>query len=178
MLSAVELLGPEMKRLHTMLDGTIAGLTPEQLHAIPGGHPGANTLAWGLWHVVRTEDNIVRFVVQNRRPTVWVEGGYPEKLGLHPAAQGTGMSLEEARALRIADAGVFREYMQKVWASTDELLGAADPALVDRTITIRGMGDMPVVMAVARICLSHGMTHFGEMELARLLVGAGPVTTT
>src|SRR5204863_69523 len=75
------------------------GLTSEQLHTVPAGHPRANTIAWNLWHYVRTEDNVVRFALQNRRPTVWVEGGYPERLGLHPAAQGTGMSTAEAQAL-------------------------------------------------------------------------------
>ena len=43
-------------------------------------------------------------------------------------AQGTGMSIEEAQALRIKDVPLFREYMQKVWGGTDEFLGTLDPA--------------------------------------------------
>jgi len=27
------------------------------------------------------------------------------------------------------------------------------------------------------VCLTHGMTHFGEIELARTIVGAGPVSS-
>jgi hypothetical protein len=63
-MTAVELIQLELKRLRTMLDGSLNGLTPEQLHAVPGGHPKANTIAWGLWHLVRTEDNVVRFVLR------------------------------------------------------------------------------------------------------------------
>ncbi len=175
MLTAAEFIHAELTRLHRSLDRAIADLTPEQLHAVPGGHPKANTIAWGLWHYVRTEDNVVRFVIQSRRPTVWAEGGYAERLALPPVAQGTGMSIEDAHALRIPDIALFKEYMQKVWASTDELFQKADAALLDKTVTIKPLGDMPAIRALGQVGLSHGMTHMGELELARTLVGAGPV---
>src|ERR1051325_2429046 len=119
-MTAVELVHMELRRLHTLLEKSLDGLTGEQLHAVPAQHPKANTIAWVIWHVVRTEDNVVRFVLQNRRAPVWTEGGYGEKLGLPPIAQGTGMTTEDAHALRIKDLELFREYMRKVWASTDE----------------------------------------------------------
>ncbi|MGH7356429.1 MAG: DinB family protein [Candidatus Rokuibacteriota bacterium] len=175
-MTIVELLHLELKRLHRALDGTLDGLTPEQLHAVPAGHPKANTIAWGLWHVTRTEDNVVRFVLQNRRSPVWTEGGYGERLGLPPVAQGTGMSTAEAQALRIKDVALFREYMQKVWASTDELLVTAQPGFWDTKVTIKPLGEMEAVRAIAQVCVAHSFTHFGEMDLARLLVGANAVT--
>lgn len=175
-MTAQDLVHAELKRLHAMLGRSLDGLAPEQLHAIPAGHAAANTIAWVVWHVVRTEDNVVRFVVQNRRPPVWVEEGYAAKLGLPPVAQGTGMSTAEAHALRIPDVDVFREYMRKVWASTDEFFGGADAATFDRTVTVKPLGEMPVIRALAQVCLSHGMLHFGELELARTLVGAGSVS--
>lgn len=175
MITAVEFIQLEMKRLHRMLDRSISGLSLEQLHALPGGHPKANTIAWGIWHYARTEDNVVRYVVQNRRPTVWMEGGYAERLGLPPVAQGTGMSTEEAQALRIKDLDLFREYMQKVWASTEELLAGRDTALLDKTVVVKPLGEMPAYRAIGQVCLAHGMSHFGEIELARTLVGAPTV---
>ncbi len=176
MLTLTEFVQAELKRLHRGLDNALADLTPERLHAVPGGHPKANTVAWGLWHYTRTEDNVTRYVIQNRRPTVWLEGKYGERLGLPPVAQGTGMSTEEAHALRIKDVALFTEYMQKVWASTDELFATADAALLEKAVTIKPLGDMPAIRAIGQVCLTHGMTHFGEIELARTLVGAGPVT--
>jgi hypothetical protein len=174
-MTAVELIQVELKRLRKLLDGGITGLTPEQLHTVPGAHPKANTIAWGLWHVVRTEDNVVRFVLQNRRPPLWTEGGYAEKFGLPPVAQGTGMSIEEAQALRIKDVPLFRAYMQKVWGSTDEFLGTLDPAALDRTVTVKPLGEMTVGRVLAQVCVAHGMMHFGEIELARTLIGAPAV---
>ena len=111
MTTALEFIGSDLKRMHAMLNNAIADLSPEQLHTVPGGHPKANTIAWGLWHYARTEDNVVRFVLQNRRPTVWAEGGYAERLGLPPVAQGTGMSTAEAQAFRLKDIPLFKDYM-------------------------------------------------------------------
>jgi hypothetical protein len=172
-MTAAEMVHMELTRLHAALDESLHGLTPEQRHMVP--HPRANSIAWVVWHVVRTEDGIVRWVVQNRRPPVWTEGGYAVKLGLPPVTQGTGMPTAEAHALRIDDVDLFGEYMQKVWASTDDFFAGADPALFDKTVTVKPLGDMTVLRALAQVCLSHGMTHAGEIELLRTLVGARPV---
>lgn len=170
MLTAADFIRAQLGRLHAGLDKIVTELTPEQLHAVPAGHPKANTVAWGIWHYVRTEDNIVRWVIQERRPPVWTEGGYGPRLGLPPAAQGTGMSTEEAQALRITDLPLFREYTQKVWASTEELFDSATAALLEKTITVKPLGDMTVVQCLGQVGLTHGMTHLGEIELARTLV--------
>lgn len=175
MLTAAEFIQAGITQLHRSLDKAIADLTPEQLHAVPGGHPRANTIAFEIWHLVRTEDNVVRFVIQNRRPTVWTEGGYAERLGLPPVAQGTGMAVAEAQALRIKDAALFREYMRQVWASTDELFASAGPATLEKTVVLKPVGEMPAIRALGQVVLTHGMTHLGEIELIRTLVGAGPV---
>jgi len=177
MLTLTEFVHAELKRLHRGLDKALADLTPEKLHTVPGGHPKANTIAWGLWHYARTEDNVVRYVLQGRRPSVWTEGGYAEKLGLPPVAQGTGMPTAEAQALRIEDLPLFKEYVQKVWASTDEFFARADAAQLEKMVTVKPLGDMPAIQALGQICVTHGMTHFGEIELARTLVGAGPAAT-
>ena len=76
MLTLSEFVHAELKRLHRGLDKTLTDLTPEQLHTVPAGHPKANTIAWGLWHYARTEDNVVRWVLQ-ARGTVG-GGGCPE----------------------------------------------------------------------------------------------------
>jgi hypothetical protein len=172
MLIAADFIRANLKRLHAGLDKVMAELTPDQLHAVPAGHPKANTIGWGVWHYTRTEDNIVRWVIQERKPPIWVEGGYGEKLGLPPAAQGTGMSTAEAQALRIQDVALFREYMGKVWAGTDELIAGASPTLLDKVITVKPLGEMSVVQCLGQVGLTHGMTHLGEIELARTLVGA------
>lgn len=177
MITAVEFIQGGLKQLHGNLEKQLDNITPEQLHAVPAGNAKANTIAWGLWHYVRTEDNVVQYILQNKKTPIWMEGGYAAKTGLPEMAQGTGMPTAEAQALRIKDLGAFKEYMGKVWAATDALLARNDPALLDRMVTIKPLGEMHAVRALGAVCLTHGMTHFGEIELARTLVGAGSVTT-
>ena len=45
MLTAADFIRAQLARLHAGLDKSLADLTPEQLHAVPGGHPRANTIA-------------------------------------------------------------------------------------------------------------------------------------
>ena len=175
MMTAIEFIHVEVGRLHKMLDGTLSEISVEQLHAVPAGHPRANTIAWGVFHCVRTEDNIVRFVLQDRRPPVWTEGGYAERLALPPVAQGTGMSTADAQALRIKDVDLFREYMRRVWASTEDLFATAAAGFFDKSVTIKPLGEMPAFRALGQVVVSHGLMHVGQMELIRTLVGANPV---
>jgi hypothetical protein len=130
----------------------------------------------GLWHYARTEDNVVQYILQKKKPPIWVEQGYAAKTGLVETAQGTGMPTAEAQALRMKDLGAFKEYMGKVCAATDALIAKNDPALLDRMVSIRPLGEMHAMRALGAVCLTHGMQHFGEIELARTLVGAGAVT--
>jgi hypothetical protein len=170
-MTLLESITIDLRRLHEALDKSLAGLTPAQLHTVPAGHPKANTIAWNLWHYARTEDNVVRFVLQNRRSPVWVEGGYAEKLSLPPVTNGTGQSTAEAQALRIPDLKLFGEYTQKVWASTDDFLSKTSADDLDRTVTVKPLGDMPGIRALGQICISHAFTHVGEIDLARTLLG-------
>ena len=141
-MTAVDYIRAELRRYHAMLDKSLEGITNAQIHAAPGGNPKVNTIAWNLFHIVRTEDNIVRFVLQDRRLPVWGDGGYAEKLGLPAVAQGTGMTNEDAQALRIKDLALWKEYQQNVWASTEELFDKATPEFWDTVVNVKFVGEM------------------------------------
>ena len=57
---------------------------------------------------------------------------------------------------------------------TEELF-ARSPDLFDKVVTVKPLGDMSVVQCLGQVGLTHGMTHLGEIELARTLVGAKTV---
>ncbi len=173
-MTLVEFIKAELTRLHAMLDRGTADLTPEQLHAIPAGNARANTIAFEMWHYARTEDNIVRFILQGRRPTVWMEGGWGERLGLPAVAQGTGMPSEDAQAMRIDDLDGFKQYVRAVWQSTSDYLANPDTSVFDTPVMVKPLGEMPAIRALGQVCMTHGFTHLGELELCRTLLGLKP----
>ena len=167
-MSTVNFIQGSLKQLHRSYDEAIADLSPEQLHwrATDTGLP----ISFILWHYVRTEDNIIQFVLQ-RKPTVWLESGWHEKLSLPKTAQGTGMSLEDAQSLRIGSLDDWRRYQAAVWQATDAFLAAADDEMLEQMTTVKPLGEMPVQNAIGMMCLTHGFTHLGEVQHVRGLLG-------
>jgi len=168
LLDAISFIRGQMTGLHRLFDHVTEDLTDAQLHHV--ARPGVQPIAFCLWHYVRTEDNIIRFVIQ-RRPTVWMEGGWDARLGLDSRSQGTGMSDEDASNFRISSLPDFRRYMTGVWAATDEYLAAVAPADIDKPVTIKPVGEMSLLQALGGMCLTHGYRHLGEIEYARGIVG-------
>src|SRR3989337_2318688 len=104
----VEFIRSGLRQLHGSYRDAIADRSHDQLHW-QAGDQGCH-IAFVLWHYYRTEDNVIQFVLQ-RKPTVWLEGGWDRRFGLDRIAPGTGMSLEDAQALRITSKDDFLDYM-------------------------------------------------------------------
>ena len=169
-----ELLRQSLKSMHALLDKAVEGMTADQFNFRPqeGGVSGF----FSLWHYVRTEDNIVNFVVQ-RRPTVWLEGGYDEHFGLPRTSQGTGMTEDEANAVRIEDVARWHEYQQKVWQASDDYLAGMSPEEFDsRRVVIKPLPEMSLWDGLYGVCLTHGYRHVGEIEYVRGVQGLGGLT--
>ena len=167
-MQVIDFIRSSLRQMHNTYDDAIADLTPQQLHwrANDNGHP----IAFVLWHYVRTEDNIIQFVLQ-RKPTVWLDGAWNEKFGLDRVSQGTGMSLADAQGLRIPSKEDWQQYMQAVWNATDSYLAAADDDLLQQKTTVKPLGEMPIQSAIGNMCLTHGFTHVGEIAHVRGLLG-------
>ena len=171
MTTIAEFLRDAHQRQHDSIDQAVRDLTPEQLHWVPP-ETAANHIGFTLWHYVRTEDNIVQFILQDRKPTVWLDGGYHERFGLDRIAQGTGMSTEDANALRLPPMDDWLGYQQAVWQATDAYLAAADVERMERPVKVRPWPDaMPTGQALSVVTLTHGHAHLGEICVLRVLQG-------
>jgi hypothetical protein len=151
------------------MDEAMAGLTQEQAHWRPEGQ--GNHIAFIAWHYARTVDNIVRFVLQQRRPTVWIEGKWDERFGLDSRAQGTGMPPEDAIDLSISDIHAFCEYITLVWKEAQDYLDTITDDDLAGTVTIRPHGEITLERVLDVILLTHGYTHLGEIWLLKGLQG-------
>ena len=168
-MSEIAFIRDSLQSLHSSLDEAMKGLSQEQAHW--RGNDGGNHIAFVAWHYTRTVDNIVRFVLQQRRPTVWMEGKWDERFGLDSRVQGTGMSPEDATALRISDIPAFCTYMSEVWKEAQAYLDTITEEDLGRTVTVRPMGELTVEQVLGNTLLTHGYTHLGEIWTLKGLQG-------
>jgi hypothetical protein len=162
-MNIIDFFQIEQKRLHSWMRNSLSDLTPEGWHYTGPGN--TNNIAFLVWHCVRTEDNILRFILQGRAP-LWNEGNWHERLGLPPRVQGTGMASNEARTFQIGDTGLFMQYAEEVWREFEDYLAAVPDggaALSERIVTVKPLGEMRAIQAVGQVCITHCFTHFGEI---------------
>jgi DinB superfamily len=154
---------------HDAWDKAISDLTPDQMHFRPNGR--GNHIGFIAWHYVRTEDNLVQFVFQNRKPTVWLADGYDQTFGLPRTAQGTGMPPEEAAQMRLPSAEQWMTYQRAVWQATDAWLNSVIEEDLLRTVRIMPFGEITVLTAVRIPIVTHGFLHLGQVGHLRKLQG-------
>lgn len=107
-----DLLADAAHRPHDAARQVWDGLSPETLHAMPGGR--GNSIAWLAWHAARQED--VQVTALRGGEEVWVSGGWAELVGVPRGAGdlGFGDAAPDVAALRIADADALLAYLAAV----------------------------------------------------------------
>ena len=142
-MDIIEFFRHEQKRLHQWMREAVSDLTTEQWNTLPTGN--GNSIAFLFWHAVRTEDNIMRYILQGRAP-IWNEGNWAERLHLPARTQGTGMSTDESQAFHLNDTELFMTYAEEVWSEYEGYLaGITDGGaeLSARIVKVRPLGEMP-----------------------------------
>jgi hypothetical protein len=132
--------------------------------------PGANTIAWLVWHPTRVQDDHVAELLGG--PQVWVGGGWARHFGLGPDPSNTGYghSAEEVAAVRPARPEVLLEYLDAVDGRTRTMLSSLTPADLDRIIDRRW--DPPVTVGVRLVSIADDcLQHLGQAAYARGLLG-------
>lgn len=138
-------------------------LTPEALAAHPAGHP--NSPAWLLWHIGREIDAQVAQMSGGEQ--VWHSGGFAERTGLGESGEaiGYGQSDEEARAVRVDDAGPLLDYVRAV---TDALTAYLDSISdTDLDDVVDEDWDPPVTRGVRLVSvINDAAQHVGQLAYA------------
>jgi hypothetical protein len=168
-MNIIDFFRMEQRRLHDLLRASVSNLTPDEWHYTLAGR--GNHIAFLMWHSVRTEDNVLRYILQGR-PPIWNEGNWHERLGLPPRVQGTGMATDDAQALHINDPLLFMQYAEQVWQEFEAYLASVNDGgdeLSERIVMVRPLGNMPALRTIGQVCISHLFMHVGEISL---LLGA------
>ena len=144
-MDAIDFVLVRYDQIHRVLtDPAIEQLGEAQMRGRP--HPGANTIAWLIWHMARIEDVGVNRLVDDR-PQV-LEDGWVARLGVGRRDVGTGMSDAEVDELsRRVDLDALSGYWDAVTRRMPEVvanlrgsdLGAIVPKeRVERVATAEG----------------------------------------
>jgi hypothetical protein len=146
----------------------VAGLPKERLTEAP--RPGANTIAWLIWHVARVQDHHVSELMSEKQ--LWAENeAWSARIGLpaDPHNTGYGHSPEEVAAVRPDDGGALLDYLDAVMKRTRSFLSRLAPTDLDRIVDRRW--NPPVTMGVRLVSVvDDNLQHAGQAAFLRGLL--------
>lgn len=158
-MTSAELLADAFGRVRDVVYEAVAGLSPDQLSF--RADPGANSIAWLVWHLTRIQDDHVAGVAQTEQ--VWIAKGWAERFGLpfHPRAHGYGHSSADVAAVKVNSGELLTGYYDAVHEQTLRYVaGITDDDLsrvVDRS------WDPPVTLGVRLVSvISDDLQHGGQ----------------
>lgn len=127
-MDALEILTDAFARVDEEVPALVDGLSTDQLLWQPD--PGANHLAWLLWHIGRGEDS--QMAALGKRSQVYASGWAARfRLPYGNGATGYGQTAEQVRAFRLDDPALLTGYYRAVHQATASILGTLTPESLD-----------------------------------------------
>ena len=159
----IELYG----RVPPLAREAIDGLSAEQLVEPPG--PGANTVAWLIWHLARVQDDHVAEVAGTEQ--VWHAGDWSGRFGRTGDEVGYGDTDEQVAAVRPDRPEDLVDYLDEVHARSTAFLRDVSAEDLDRIVDRRW--DPPVTLGVRLVSVADDcLQHVGQAAYVRgLLLG-------
>lgn len=130
--------------------------------------PGANTVAWLIWHLTRVQDDHLAGVAGSEQ--VWTTEGFASRFGVPfaDAEIGYGQDAADVEQVRVAAADLLA-YHRAVHERSVEYLGALTDDELDRIVDRNW--DPPVTLAVRLVSvLSDCLQHVGQAAYVRGVV--------
>jgi uncharacterized damage-inducible protein DinB len=156
-------------RIPPLARDAVDGLGADRLTERPA--PGANTIAWLVWHLTRVQDHHMSEILATEQ--IWVTSDWAARFGLpaDPSNTGYGHSAAEVVAVRPDGADVLMEYLDAVHERTRAALEQLTPAQLDRIVDRRW--DPPVTLGVRLVSIADdSLQHVGQAAYLRGLLDA------
>lgn len=163
-MTSAELLVDAFGRVRENVHGAVAGLTGEELGVRL--EPGANSIAWLVWHLTRVQDDHIADVAGTEQ--VWTAAKWAARFGLalDDADTGYGHSSAEVVALEGISAELLVGYHDAVHARTVEYVSGLTDADLPRVVDTRW--DPPVTLGVRLISVvDDDAQHSGQAAFIR-----------
>jgi hypothetical protein len=165
-MTPAEVLIDALTRTTEGAEGLLGGLSGDDLTHRPA--PGANSIAWLVWHLTRVQDDHVADVAGLEQ--VYTSQGYAERFGLplDDRDTGYGHSPDEVGQVE-APADLLLEYLQAVHAQTVGWLRGVSEEDLDRVVDRRW--DPPVTLGVRLVSVADDCAqHLGQASYLRGLL--------
>ncbi|WP_067706812.1 mycothiol transferase [Nocardia yamanashiensis] len=166
-MTSAELLVDAFGRVRENVHGAVAGLSQEELAARV--EPGANSIAWLIWHLTRVQDDHVAEVAGIEQ--VWTAAGWAKRFELpfDDAATGYGHGSAEVAELGGVSAELLIGYFDAVHAQTVDYVSKLVDADLPRIVDTRW--DPPVTLGVRLISVvDDDIQHSGQAAFIRGLL--------
>jgi Protein of unknown function (DUF664) len=159
-------------RIPPLVRDAVDGLDLARLTEVP--EPGANHIAWLVWHLTRIQDHHVADLLDTEQ--VWVDGGWAGRFGLEPEPWNTGYghSAADVATVRPESPAALLEYHDAVAARTRDMLGELTPADLDRIVDRNW--SPPVTLGVRLVSIADDcLQHVGQAAYVRGLLTRRPM---
>lgn len=162
-MTSSELLVDAFGRMPDAVHGVVDGLTPEELTVRLD--PGANSIAWLMWHLTRIEDDHVSDVAGS--PQVWTAQGWARRwqLPFDEADTGFGHSAAEVAAVT-GDPALILGYFDAVHEMTLGYVRGLSDSDLERIVDENW--DPPVTLGVRLVSVAgHNFEQAAQADFIR-----------
>jgi uncharacterized damage-inducible protein DinB len=160
----------EFGRLPELVREAVADLDADQLATAPA--PGANTVAWLVWHLTRVQDHHLSEVMGVDQ--LYLTEGRHERFGRGPDPEdhGYGHTPADVASVRPGSGDELVAYFDAVHDRTIGFLQGLSQAELDRVVDERW--DPPVTLGVRLVSvLADDLQHAGQAAYLRGLLRSG-----
>ena len=168
-MTSADLLADAFGRVREAVYAAAIGLTLEQLHYRPA--PGANSIAWLVWHLTRVQDDHVAGVAQTEQ--VWMSGDWAPRFGFPDGSTDTGYghNSDQVAAVQVKSGEVLTAYFDAVHERTMRFVATLTEADLPRVVD--ESWDPPVTLAARLISvIADDLQHAGQAMYLRGIVEA------
>jgi uncharacterized damage-inducible protein DinB len=155
------------RRIQELVEVASDGLDTAGLTYRP--EPGANSIAWLVWHLSRVQDDHLSEIVGTDQ--VWADPGWTEQTGIDRGVSETGFgdNPDNVAAVVPTSAEALVAYHTSVMERTLEYLAAVDESELDRIID--RSYDPPVSVGVRLVSvISDNIQHAGQARYLRGII--------
>ena len=175
-MEATQLIRDGFANAKRVTDKTIDGLTSAELSWQP--KPGANSIGLILFHMFRSEDSFVQYLIQKKSP-IWVSDEWCEKLSKPPTDSGSHYTAEQIDTFQLPSLEDLIAYGKAVREKTLEFVDSLTDAQLDAAVELppiphaSGQGTPPrrpfepFVGSLLIMTVTHQAQHAGEISYLR-----------